>query len=151
MISGDRVRVEVNPEVSTVIGFSDAGDVSNPIIAVRQARTELEVRDGQLISMAGLLQSTDRDTERRTPVFSNIPILGSLFTSRRDQSEQTQLIIFLSINILEFGEGAVIRPDNFDPRINTEMERIEKEQSDTFVEPNMERDVDGFMKHGINK
>ena len=151
MIAGDRVRVEVNPEVSTVIGYSTAGDVANPIIAVRQARTELEVRDGQLISMAGLLQSTDRDTERRTPMLSNIPILGALFTSRRDQSQQTQLIIFLSINILEFGEGAIIRPDNFDPRIDTEMERIEKEQSETFADPSLERDVDEFMKHGINK
>jgi type II secretory pathway component GspD/PulD (secretin) len=151
MISGDRVRVEVNPEVSTVIGFSDAGDVSNPIIAVRQARTELEVRDGQLISMAGLLQSTDRDIERRTPILSNIPWLGSFFTSRRDQSQQTQLIIFLSINILEFGEGSIIRPDNLDPRINSEMDRIEREQSDTFVDPSLERDVDGFMQHGINQ
>jgi type II secretory pathway component GspD/PulD (secretin) len=150
MISGDRVRVEVNPEVSTVIGYSVAGEVANPIIAVRQARTELEVRDGQLISMAGLLQSTDRDTERRTPVLSNIPILGALFTSRRDQSQQTQLIIFLSINILEFGEGAVIRPDRLDPRIDVEMERIEQEQSGTFPDASLKRDVDGFMKHGIN-
>ena len=150
MIAGDRVRVEVNPEVSTVIGYSVAGDVANPIIAVRQARTELEVKDGQLISMAGLLQSTDRDIERRTPMLSNIPWLGSLFTSRRDQSQQTQLIIFLSINILEFGEGAVIRPDDFDPRIDTEMERIEKEQSEAFPDPSLDRDIEGFMKEGIN-
>ncbi len=151
MISGDRIRVEVNPEVSTVIGFSVAGEVANPIIAVRQARTELEVRDGQLISMAGLLQTTDRNTERRTPIFSNVPILGSLFTSRRDQSEQTQLIIFLSINILEFGEGSIVRPDNLDRRIKTEMNRIAEEQAETFEKPNLNQDVDSFLQHGINE
>ena len=149
MISGDRIRVEVNPEVSTVIGFSDAGDVSNPIIAVRQARTELEVRDGQLISMAGLLQSTDRDTERRTPFFSNIPILGSLFSSRRNQNEQTQLIIFLSIKILKFGDEKINSPDNLDPRIEAEMERINAVQSELFEAPTYESDVKAFLETGI--
>lgn len=149
MISGDRIRVEVNPEVSTVIGFSDAGDVSNPIIAVRQARTELEVRDGQLISMAGLLQSTDRDTERRTPFFSNIPILGSLFSSRRNQNEQTQLIIFLSIKILEFGDDKINSPDNLDPRIEKEIERIDGVQSELFEEPTYESDVKAFLETGL--
>lgn len=149
MISGDRVRVEVNPEVSTVIGFSDAGDVSNPIIAVRQARTELEVRDGQLISMAGLLQSTNRDTERRTPFFSNIPVVGSLFRSRRDQNEQTQLIIFLSIKILEFGDESVNSPDQLDPRIEKEIQRIDEVQSELFETPSYEGDVKMFMESGL--
>jgi general secretion pathway protein D len=149
MISGDRIRVEVNPEVSTVIGFSDAGDVSNPIIAVRQARTELEVRDGQLISMAGLLQSTDRDTERRTPFFSNIPILGSLFSSRRNQNQQTQLIIFLSIKILKFGDETVNEPDHLDPRIESEIERINEVQSELFEAPTYENDINMFMETGI--
>ena len=149
MISGDRIRVEVNPEVSTVIGFSDAGDVSNPIIAVRQARTELEVRDGQLISMAGLLQSTDRDTERRTPFFSNIPILGSLFSSRRKQNEQTQLIIFLSIKILKFGDEEINSPDNLDPRIEAEIDRIDGVQSDLFEEPTYGSDAKAFLETGL--
>jgi type II secretory pathway component GspD/PulD (secretin) len=149
LIAGDRIRVEVNPEVSTVIGFSDAGDVSNPIIAVRQARTELEVRDGQLISMAGLLQSTDRNTERRTPFFSNIPILGSLFSSRRNQNEQTQLIIFLSIKILEFGDETVNSPDYLDPRIETEIERISEVQAERFQEPGFIGDIKAFMETGL--
>ena len=145
MISGDRVRLEVNPEVSTVIGFSDAGDVSNPIIAVRQARTELEVRDGQLISMAGLLQSTDRDTQRRTPVLSRVPIVGSLFKSDRKQSTQTQLIIFLNIKILEFGDETIYRPSNVDPRISEEIERIEEMNTESVPDPSVVGDVKNFF------
>lgn len=144
MISGDRVRLEVNPEVSTVIGFSVAGDVSNPIIAVRQARTELEVRDGQLISMAGLLQSTDRDTNRRTPIFSKVPVLGSLFKSDRVQSEQTQLIIFLNIKILEFGDETIIQPDQFDPKIDAVIDRIESQHS-TDEQATLVEDVKNFF------
>ncbi|MGB0258617.1 MAG: type II secretion system protein GspD [Coraliomargarita sp.] len=145
MISGDRVRIEVNPEVSTVIGFSTAGDVSNPIIAVRQARTELEVKDGQLISMAGLLQSTDRDTERRTPGLSEVPLLGAFFKSNRDQSTQTQLIIFLNIKILEFGEETIIQPDNLDPKITEEIERIETKNEDLVEEPSAKNDIRNFF------
>ncbi|MGC6424307.1 MAG: type II secretion system protein GspD [Lentimonas sp.] len=148
MIVGDRVRLEVNPEVSTVIGFSVAGDVSNPIIAVRQARTELEVRDGQLISMAGLLQSTDRDTKRRTPGFSEIPLLGSLFKSDRRQSEQTQLIIFLNIKILEFGEETIIQPDAMDPKINEVIEGIEAKNEEAVGEASLIDDVASFLDLG---
>jgi len=145
MITGDRIRLEVNPEVSTVIGFSVAGDVSNPIIAVRQARTELEVRDGELISMAGLLQSTDRDTQRRTPVFSSIPLLGALFKSDRRQSEQTQLIIFLKINILEFGSETIIRPDSMPPEVEAEIERIEANNQSSVPQPNIKNDLKTFF------
>lgn len=145
MISGERVRLEVNPEVSTVIDFIEAGEVSNPIIAVRQARTELEVKDGQLISMAGLLQSTERDTERRTPILSQIPILGALFKSDREQSSQTQLIIFLSIEILEFGDETIIQPDNFDPRIQEQIERIEQTNTEAVPEKTFGDDVKKFF------
>ncbi|MGJ8651749.1 MAG: type II secretion system protein GspD [Opitutaceae bacterium] len=145
MIAGDRIRLEVNPEVSTVISFSVAGGVSNPIIAVRQARTELEVRDGELISMAGLLQSTERDTKRRTPVFSNIPIVGSMFKSDRKQSEQTQLIIFLKIKILEFGEETIIQPDVIDPKIEEVIDRIESKNEDAVQEATIVDDVKNFF------
>lgn len=145
MIAGDRIRLEVNPEVSTVISFSVAGGVSNPIIAVRQARTELEVRDGQLISMAGLLQSTERDTKRRTPIFSNVPVLGSLFKSDRKQSEQTQLIIFLKIKILEFGEETIIQPDVIDPEIEEVIDRIESKNEDAVQEASLVDDVKTFF------
>ena len=145
MIAGDRVRLEVNPEVSTVTDFIDAGGVSNPIIAVRQARTELEVRDGQLISMAGLLQSTELDTKRRTPILSEIPLLGTLFKSDRRQSEQTQLIIFLNIKILEFGEETIIKPDNIDPRIQQTIEEIEKNNEEAVPGPSLIRDVTNLL------
>ncbi|MDA9317208.1 hypothetical protein N9Q19_00195 [Puniceicoccaceae bacterium] len=145
MIAGDRVRLEVNPEVSTVTDFIDAGGVSNPIIAVRQARTELEVRDGQLISMAGLLQSTELDTKRRTPILSEIPLLGTLFKSDRRQSEQTQLIIFLNIKILEFGEETIIKPDNIDPRIQQTIEEIENNNEEAVPGPSLIRDVTNLL------
>ncbi|ADE55957.1 type II secretion system protein GspD [Coraliomargarita akajimensis] len=145
MIAGTRVRLEVNPEVSTVIDYIEAGGVSNPIIAVRQARTELEVNDGQLISMAGLLQSTERDTERRTPILSQIPILGALFKSDREQSSQTQLIIFLNIKILEFGDETIIRPDQFDERIHQEIERIETQNEIDVPERSFGDDLKKFF------
>lgn len=151
MISGDRVRLEVNPEVSTVTGFSDAGDVSNPIIAVRQARTELEVRDGQLISMAGLLQSTKRDTRRRTPILSNVPILGSLFKSDRKQNEQTQLIIFLSIKILPFGEDTIIRPDSLNPKIQQTIDSIEASNDESVKDPSIINDVKHLLDIGVSE
>lgn len=151
MISGDRVRLEVNPEVSTVTGYTDAGDVSNPTIAIRQARTELEVRDGQLISMAGLLQRTERNNRRRTPIVSNIPILGSLFKSDRKQNDQTQLIIFLSIKILPFGEDTIIQPDNLNPKIQQTIESIKARNEESVEKPSILRDVKHLLDIGVSE
>ena len=147
MIAGDRVRLEIHPEVSTVIGFSEAGNVSNPIIAVRQARTELEVMDGQLVSMAGLLQSTERNTQRRVPILGAIPLMGPLFNSNRKETVQTQLVIFLSIRILDAGvpdDVRIIRPSNLKKPILDEIERMEEENSIFIPDPTIQNDFKMF-------
>ena len=114
-IADDTARVEINPEVSTVTGFTAATEQvpANPIIAIRNVTSILSLKDGEILTVGGLLQNETRQTVRGVPILSDIPGVGLLFQSRRNTKNRTQLIFFLRVNILEEGrtyETRIHRP-----------------------------------------
>jgi type II secretory pathway component GspD/PulD (secretin) len=128
MVTGGKVRLEISPEVSTVTGYTSAGEgVSNPTIAVRNARTELQLLDGQLVSIGGLFRNEEREVERRVPILGSVPLLGHLFRSRRVQSVKTQLVIFLSIRILDAADmnSVTIQPLSIPQPVLDSIEEME--------------------------
>jgi general secretion pathway protein D len=127
-VTGDTATVEINPEVSAVTGFTSPGTtgVSNPIIAIRNVSTTLSLKDGEILTIGGLLKTEDRDMLRKIPGAGDVPGLGELFKSRRSTSVKTQLIFFLRVNILDEGQprGLVVhRPGIGLERLDTEIER----------------------------
>ena len=109
-VTDDMARLEINPEVSAVTGFTAAGEagVSNPIVAVRSVRTTLSVKDGELLTIGGLLRAERRGVVRKVPYLGDLPVLGWLFKSTRDTEVKTMLVFFLRVNILSEG-----RPGGF--------------------------------------
>jgi general secretion pathway protein D len=109
-IIGDTARLEINPEVSTVTGFtSGPSGTSSPIVAIRNVRTTLAMKDGEILTIAGLLRSEQRRVVRKVPGLGHIPVIGLLFQSRRQESVKTQLVFFLRVNILAEGKARTIR------------------------------------------
>lgn len=123
-MTGDAARIEINPEVSTVTRFTQPGDQipSNPIIAIRSVNSTLTMKDGEILTVGGLLTDSDRLSLRGIPLLMDIPGLGLLFQSRRHQVEKTQLIFFLRIHILNEGSTYAARVH----RPGSSMERIEE-------------------------
>jgi type II secretory pathway component GspD/PulD (secretin) len=116
-IADDTARVEINPEVSTVTGFTAATAQvpANPIIAIRNVTSILSLKDGEILTVGGLLQDEARQSVRGIPILSDIPGIGLLFQSRRNTKNRTQLIFFLRVNILEEGhtyETRIHRPSD---------------------------------------
>lgn len=115
-ITNDTARIELNPEVSTVTGYVNtgtAGDnsqvISNPIIAIRNVTSTLSLKDGEILTVGGLLSTEDRETVRGVPLLMDIPLLGNLFKATRKQRARTQLIFFLRAHILAEGTANGIR------------------------------------------
>ncbi len=98
-VEDGRIRLQINPEVSNVTRYDER--TGAPIIAVRSANTELEIGDGQLVSIGGLLRSEELDRVRRVPILANLPLLGHLFRGTVRRSVQTQLVIFLRVTLLD--------------------------------------------------
>ena len=97
----DRVVLEVSPEVSNIIRYEESAAGRNPVIAIRNASTMLEMNDGFMVSIGGLLREEQIETKKQVPILGSIPLLGTLFRSSSSDKIRSQLVIFLSVNIVD--------------------------------------------------
>ena len=103
VVGGDLVNLNVRPEVSQIDernGVSSGG-VSVPALTVRRVDTTVELRDGQAFAIAGLLQDRTSEQAVNTPILSSIPVLGALFSSKRYQREETELVIIVTPRLVK--------------------------------------------------
>ena len=68
---------------------------------MRRADTTVELHDGQAFAIAGLLQNNYTNDVRQTPWIGNVPVLGSLFSSKRYQRNETELIIIVTPRLVQ--------------------------------------------------
>lgn len=97
------VRLHVRPEVSTLdfgTGLTFAG-FQVPTITSRRVETEVELRPGQHLAIAGLLENRWQETVDKIPVLGDIPILGVFFRSESARQNQTELLVLVTPHIIE--------------------------------------------------
>jgi type II secretory pathway component GspD/PulD (secretin) len=83
--------------VSSVTG---SGPEGLPIVSRRTAQSTLRVRDGQTVALGGLRSSEESSAISRTPILSEIPLIGELFKRRTTQKSETELIILITPRIM---------------------------------------------------
>ncbi|MAN46003.1 MAG: type II and III secretion system protein family protein [Alphaproteobacteria bacterium] len=91
------VNLRVRPEVSQLDRANGirASNIEIPGISVRRADTTVELHDGQAFAIAGLLQNDYSNDVRQTPWLGNVPVLGALFSSKRYQRNESELVIII--------------------------------------------------------
>jgi type IV pilus assembly protein PilQ len=72
----------------------------NPSINTQRAETSVQVPDGVMTVIGGILQTTETTTEDRTPGASRIPLLGWLFKRTDDSNTSQELLIFITPRII---------------------------------------------------
>jgi pilus assembly protein CpaC len=102
VVVGDRVRLKVRPEVST-LDFGNGVVLQGfrvPALATRRTETELELRNGQTFAIAGLMNNSMNSTMQKIPGIGDIPIIGHLFKSKAARKDQTELVVMITPEIL---------------------------------------------------
>ena len=97
------IRLKISPEVST-LDYTNALNVSGftvPALSTRRADTEVELRDGESFMLSGLLDRRVTANMSAMPGFSNIPILGQLFRSKNNNHTVTDLIIMVTVSVVD--------------------------------------------------
>lgn len=107
MISLD-VETSVS-ETTTEGGFNAGGGITIPAIRNREAKTSVQMRSGETLAIAGLIEDKVRQQFNTLPGIGNIPILGALFRSRDFVRSQTELLILVT-PIMAHPGGAVRLP-----------------------------------------
>ena len=67
-----------------------------PALTKREARTTIELRDGQSFAIAGLLQTEGLRNIEQVPWLGTVPVLGSLFRSSGYQQHETDLVVIVT-------------------------------------------------------
>lgn len=91
------IGLTVDTDVTEVseTGF-DTGSGVIPGFNTRRAKTSVEMRAGETLAIAGIIQDKMRQNISGIPGLGHIPILGALFRSREFQRSQTELVILVT-------------------------------------------------------
>ena len=111
-IAGDVIRLKVRPEVSA-LDFANGISLEGfriPALTTRRAETDVELRDGQSFAIAGLLDNIRQDDAAAIPILSKLPIIGALFRSKAERSEETELMVLITPRLVR-----ALNPDEVPP------------------------------------
>jgi pilus assembly protein CpaC len=103
IIDEDHIRLELEPEVST-IDFANGVKFDGfliPALRTRRAKTGVELRDGQSFALAGLLDNNENRSLSKVPVLGDIPVLGALFKSKSYQKNETELMFIVTATLVK--------------------------------------------------
>ena len=78
-----------------------SGQAAVPPINTQAVKTNVLVSDGATAVIGGVYQNTEQTSQRNTPFFADIPILGYLFRSKSLRNENQELLIFITPRIVK--------------------------------------------------
>lgn len=104
----DEVAIKLSLEVSSLAGeVRTTGGSLAYQIGTRNATTTLRLRDGETQLLGGLISKSDRNSSNRIPGLGDLPVAGRLFSSNKDDVQNTELVLAITPRILR----SAARPD----------------------------------------
>jgi len=74
--------------------------INQPIFSTRKVTTSVTVWDGQTVVLGGLMSEDVQKVQDKVPILGDIPLLGRAFRSNVDQHLKTNLVIFVTANLI---------------------------------------------------
>ena len=97
----NEVGVKVSLEVSNIVREvrSRSGSLTYQI-GTRLATTNLRLKDGETQALAGLLSDEDRRASVGVPGMVDLPVLGRLFSSERNDRSKTEIVLLITPRVV---------------------------------------------------
>jgi pilus assembly protein CpaC len=103
VLNGNLINLRIVPEVSQLDPahtVSVGQGIMVPALTVRRASSTIELKDGQSFVLAGLLQNELSTAQQQLPWIGDVPVLGTLFSSKSYQKNETDLIIIVTPHLV---------------------------------------------------
>jgi pilus assembly protein CpaC len=112
ILDGDVIRLVVDPEVSTIDPTLSTtlvpGGSPVPGLNTRKAHTVVELKEGQTLAIAGLMQVSIAAQTDRIPLLGDLPVLGPFFSNTTNTRQEKELIVLVTPYRIEpMAEGQV--------------------------------------------
>jgi pilus assembly protein CpaC len=117
----DRVRLQVAAAVSTRDEAAGAtiGNAQVPGLSQRTFMTSVELREGQTLAVAGLIQNNYGADSDRVPFLGDMPFLGTLFRNNTASYGEQELVVLVTPELVHPLDDAAMLPlpgsDVFEP------------------------------------
>ncbi len=96
-INADKqITLKVYPQVTLLSRVTAAG----PVVGTREAQTTVMIKDNETVVIGGLIEEEDIKSAAKVPLLGDIPILGHLFRRSYDSKERSELLVFITPQII---------------------------------------------------
>ncbi|MBD3675533.1 MAG: pilus assembly protein N-terminal domain-containing protein [Planctomycetaceae bacterium] len=98
ILGNGRLRLELQPEVSER-DFANAVEVNGlqvPGLTTRRVNTQVEMKFGQTLMIAGLISRRDTGSTSKLPWLGEFPGVGALFSRKRYEEAETELVVMVT-------------------------------------------------------
>ncbi len=92
--------VSYNDFITLNVDVSDDQRVADNRKTTKTISTTLMVQSGETIVIGGIIKEKESDNVEGVPVLKDIPGIGWLFKAKRKQTSKTELLIFLTPNVI---------------------------------------------------
>jgi general secretion pathway protein D len=72
-----------------------------PVFSVRRVSTSLSIYDGHTVAVGGLMREDVQNVEDKVPILGDIPLIGRLFQTKAENRIKSNLIIFVTAQIID--------------------------------------------------
>ena len=72
-----------------------------PVFSKRSVNTSLTIYDGYTVAVGGLMREDVQNVEDKVPILGDIPLIGRLFQTKAENRIKSNLIIFVTAQIID--------------------------------------------------
>ena len=104
-ILDEDILVQLTPVVTTLdqirsINMGQGMTIEAPKTSTKSMHSLVKIKDGQTITVGGLITSNDSKTQKGIPILRKLPLIGALFDYKSKTNTRTELVIFITPKIL---------------------------------------------------
>ena len=97
--AGGLVTLDIEQEVSDVVQTTTS-TINSPTFQQRRVKTKVIIQDGDTISLAGLISDKKTQGNSGVPLLQEIPVLGTLFSTKSNTQDRTELLVLLTPRVV---------------------------------------------------
>lgn len=158
VLGGGSLRLELQPQVSDR-DFSNSvtiGGNTIPALTVRKVNTQVEMKFGQTLMLAGLISTKQATSIQKVPFLGELPYIGAAFSRKKSEDSETEVVITVTPELVApLDEGQIPRggPGRFTdtpndrelmsygllevPKVGERCEDCGSEQSTPYIVPGL--------------
>lgn len=125
----NNIDTNIFVEMSSLGGPAPGGGA--PGLISNRVNTSLFVKNGESITLGGLVRAEDAQSVDKVPGLGSIPVLGNLFKSKRFVKNETEMVVFATPSIVSAGEAG----SELKGKVTDEFEEFTEIQSHKTEDP----------------